>query len=100
MTDLGTEFNNESSEHPLLVHTIAADCDDLSLEKDKILQKINSLQQILIQGELTDIASSELLQLLWSIKKSNPDIHIPLLEYSPLVHPDYGEIHWQIKDHK
>ena len=75
---------------------------DMSLKdvvdlKNFVLEKLEYIEEIKIVGEMKIFASSSLLQLLHSVKKSKPSMNIAAVDGS-LTLEEYGVIHWMKHD--
>lgn len=75
---------------------------DMSLKdvvdlKKFVLEKLEYIEEIKIIGEMKTFASSSLLQLLHSVKKSKPSMKIAAVDGS-LTLKEYGVIHWMKHD--
>ena len=56
--------------------------------------RLEYIESIEVIGERSKFVSSSLFALLLSIKKSKPDIVIPIMDEGKLELADYGVIHW------
>ena len=61
--------------------------------KNFVLDRLEYIEEIKIIGETNSFASSALLQMLHSIKKSKPSMKMDSVD-SDLTLKDYGVIHW------
>ncbi len=62
--------------------------------KNFVKDRLAYIEEIVIVGETDTFASSSLFQLLMSIKKSKPEIKIPLIDEGTLILTEYGKLHW------
>ncbi|MEA3522812.1 MAG: hypothetical protein U9R50_07535 [Campylobacterota bacterium] len=69
------------------------DINDVLELKNFVADRLEYIEAISIVGEADDFASSSLLQLLYSIKKSKPSIVIDAID-DDLKLETYGLIHW------
>ncbi|MFK5893027.1 MAG: Hpt domain-containing protein [Pseudomonadota bacterium] len=93
--DLGVEFDNEDKNSAVLEVNLDINIDDISKLKSDIIDRLDSLEKIVTVGGVNDLSSSCLLQLLFSIKKTKPSLHIPLIDEPSFLHINYGKIVWQ-----
>ena len=56
--------------------------------------RLEYIESIEVIGEKDAFASSSLFALLLSIKKSKPDIEIPIMDNGKLELAEYGVLHW------
>jgi len=91
-TTIGVEFDNNNSDKSVIEIDMGITIDDVIKIKKHIGNNLESIQEIKIPGELTNLNSSSLLQLLFSIKKSKPSISIPLIDEPSISHTQYGKI--------
>ena len=56
--------------------------------------RLEYIESIEVIGEKDVFASSSLFALLLSIKKSKPDIVIPIMDNGKLELAEYGVLHW------
>jgi len=97
--DLGAEFDNKEvedteSSYEVLEINLDISIDEVTKLKQYIMKHLDSLQEIKIHGELNQIISSSLLQLLFSLKKTKPSLDIPLVDSDFFLHPQYKKIIW------
>lgn len=69
------------------------DIQDVVELKKFVTDRLEYIEMITIVGGLDTFASSSLLQLLYSIKKSKPSIVIPAID-NDLKLEVYGLLHW------
>jgi len=69
------------------------DIGDVCELKNFIADRLEYIEAINIVGEMKSFSSSSLLQLLYSIKKSKPSLHINVIDEGFKL-TDYGVIHW------
>ncbi len=74
--------------------TLDMGLDDVVELKNFIESRLEYIDEIGIDGSGKDFATSSLLQLLISIKKSKPEIKIPLLEGCNFELKEFGKISW------
>ena len=60
--------------------------------------RLEYIESIEVIGERDRFSSSSLFALLFSIKKSKPDISIPIIDDGALSLSDYGAMHWIYHD--
>jgi hypothetical protein len=60
--------------------------------------RLEYIESIEIVGEREVFTSSSLFALLFSIKKSKPEIRIPLIDEGVLKLAHYGSVHWIYHD--
>lgn len=65
--------------------------------KDFVKDRLAYIEEIVIVGDLDTFASSSLFQLLVSIKKSRPEMKIPLIDQGSLTLTEYGKLNWIIR---
>lgn len=69
------------------------DIEEVTELKDFVKDRLEYIETIKITGERKAFASSTLFQLLFSIKKSRPEITIEAIE-GDLKLEQYGTVHW------
>ena len=69
------------------------DIKDVLELKQFIADRLEYIEAVSVIGEMNEFASSSLLQLLHSIKKSKPSISIDVID-KDLKLENYGLIHW------
>ncbi len=85
------------------------DGDVLEIELDMDLKEVSELKKFVeprleyiesieVIGEKDRFVSSSLFALLFSIKKSKPEVMIPLIDDSGFTLSYYGEVHWMDHD--
>jgi hypothetical protein len=62
--------------------------------KNFVKDRLEYIEEIVIVGERDTFASSSLFQLLMSIKKTRPEMKIPLIDEGALTLTEYGKLHW------
>lgn len=62
--------------------------------KDFVKDRLAYIDKIVIVGDTSTFATSALFQLLMSIKKSKPEMQIPLLDDESLSIGNYGKLYW------
>lgn len=62
--------------------------------KGFVEDRLDYIDQIVIVGNKDTFSSSSLFQLLLSIKKTKPEIKIPIIDEGGLTLSDYGKLHW------
>ncbi|MFA7353235.1 MAG: hypothetical protein WCZ70_01300 [Sulfurimonadaceae bacterium] len=77
---------------------------DLNMSMDEVIKfeefirpRIEYVEKIETE-ESSVLASSALLSLLASIKKTRPEIEIEFLEKGSSISPEYGTVHWTYHD--
>jgi hypothetical protein len=60
--------------------------------------RLEYIESIEVIGERDVFVSSSLFAMLFSIKKSKPEIHIPIIDDGVLNLSDYGNVHWIYHD--
>lgn len=70
------------------------DLGDVVELKNFIQSRLEYIESIEVVGERESFTSSSLFALLFSIKKSKPDIHIPAIDEGNLILEHYGKLHW------
>lgn len=60
--------------------------------------RLEYIESIEVVGERDLFASSSLFAILFSIKKSKPEIRIPIIDDGVLSLSDYGSMHWIYHD--
>ena len=69
------------------------------LELKKFVEpRLEYIESIEVIGDRSVFASSSLFAMLFSIKKSKPEIHIPIIDDGVLSLTDYGNVHWITHD--
>lgn len=78
---------------------------DIGIEMDEIVEfeqfvrpRLEYIEQIEVNTNEGHLASSALLALLVSIRRSNPSINIPFLDNQILTSPFHGTLHWTCHD--
>lgn len=66
--------------------------------KEFVEPRLEYIESIEIVGDRSRFVSSSLFALLFSIKKSKPQIHIPLIDSGVLELTNYGCLHWKYHD--
>ena len=66
--------------------------------KKFVESRLEYIESIEIVGERDVFASSSLFAMLFSIKKSKPEISIPIIDDGVLNLSDYGSLHWIYHD--
>jgi len=66
--------------------------------KEFVAPRLEYIDSIEVIGERHRFVSSSLFALLLSIKKSKPDMKIPLIDEGRLDLTDYGCVHWIAHD--
>lgn len=62
--------------------------------KNFVQDRLDYIEEIVIVGEKDTFSSSSLFQLLMSIKKSKPQIKIPIIDEGSLTLTQYGRLNW------
>jgi hypothetical protein len=60
--------------------------------------RLEYIESIEVVGEKDKFVSSSLFAILFSIKKSKPEISIPIIDSGKLVLSDYGSLNWIYHD--
>jgi hypothetical protein len=60
--------------------------------------RLEYIESIEVVGERNVFVSSSLFAMLFSIKKSKPEIRIPIIDDGVLKLTDYGNVHWIYHD--
>ncbi len=71
--------------------------DDLSAVvelKNFVQDRLEYIEEITIVGKRETFASSSLFQLLMSIKRSKPEMRIPVIDDGYLTLTAYGKLNW------
>jgi len=69
------------------------------MELKKFIQpRLEYIESIEVVGERDRFTSSSLFSMLLSIKKSKPEIRIPIIDDGVLNLSDYGSMHWIYHD--
>ena len=69
------------------------------MELKKFVQpRLEYIESIEVIGERETFGSSSLFALLLSIKKSKPQIRIPMIDDGALKLAQYGSLHWTTHD--
>ena len=66
--------------------------------KKFVESRLEYIESIEIVGERGVFVSSSLFAMLFSIKKSKPEISIPIIDDGVLNLSDYGSLHWIYHD--
>ncbi len=74
--------------------TLDMELDEVVELKEFLQSRLEYIEEIGIDGNGNDFTTSALLQLLISLKKSKPDIKIPLLEGQNFELKNFGVIEW------
>ena len=69
------------------------DIEDVTELKSFVKERLEYIETIRVTGEKRGFGSSSLFQLLFSIKKSRPEIAIDVIE-GDLELEQYGTMHW------
>jgi exonuclease VII large subunit len=69
------------------------DIEDVTELKDFVKDRLEYIETIKVTGEKSGFGTSSLFQLLFSIKKSRPEIAVEVIE-SDLKLEQYGTMHW------
>jgi len=70
--------------------------DEVEELRDFLIGKLGYITSIGFEGAAREFSTSSLLQLLASIKKSRPEISIPVLECKETVFGKFGVISWRL----
>ncbi len=62
--------------------------------KDFVKERLEYIDEIIVVGERDTFSTSALFQLLMSIKKSKPDMKIPLIDEGNVTLDQYGKLYW------
>ena len=62
--------------------------------KEFIKDRLEYIDEISIVGDHDSFASSSLFQLLMSIKKSKPEMKIPLIDEGVINLTEFGKLYW------
>lgn len=73
---------------------LSDDLADVGELKDFVTGKLAYIDEIAIVGEKKMFETSSLFQLLVSIKKSKPEIRIPIIDDGVIALSDFGKIYW------
>ena len=69
------------------------------IELKKFIEpRLEYIESIEVIGERATFASSSLFAMLFSIKKSKPQMSIPIIDNGLLTLSDYGNVHWIYHD--
>lgn len=79
-----------------LIISLDADRDEIISTYEFIKPRLEFIESISVEEDVP-LASSLLLQLLVSVKKSNPEIQISVLDDAELA-KRYGTVHWKINE--
>jgi len=66
--------------------------------KKFVAPRLEYIESIEVVGEKDSFSSSSLFAMLFSIKKSKPEISIPIIDEGVLKLSDYGNLHWICHD--
>ena len=73
---------------------IDMELDDVVALKEFVKDRLKYIEEISVQGEGDNFKTSALFQLLFSIKKVNPSIKIPLIDAPELTMNAFGKHYW------
>lgn len=70
------------------------DLEAVSELKEFVKDRLEYIDEIVIVGDTSTFTTSAMFQILMSIKKSKPEMKIPLLDNESLELGNYGKLYW------
>lgn len=59
-----------------------------------VKDRLEYIEEISIVGDTSSFATSAMFQLLLSIKKTKPEIKIPIIDDESIIIGEYGKLYW------
>ena len=59
-----------------------------------VKDRLEYIEEISIVGDTSSFATSAMFQLLLSIKKTKPEIKIPIIDDEIIIIGEYGKLYW------